>query len=75
MCTCATVQNICGMSVVRSGYEQLRRYNLAEIYDPTPKDAGKAISTSGAAAATAGVGNQEPKVSSESETRLGCESG
>lgn len=25
------------MSVVESDFEQLKRYNLAEIYDPTPK--------------------------------------
>lgn len=26
-----------GMSVVGSDFENLKRYNLAEIYDPTPK--------------------------------------
>lgn len=25
------------MSVVGSDYDQLKRYNLAELYDPTPK--------------------------------------
>ncbi|KAI9871318.1 MAG: hypothetical protein M1830_003036 [Pleopsidium flavum] len=30
-------QNICGMSVVGSDFEKLKRYNLTEIYDPTPK--------------------------------------
>ena len=33
---CTTTQNMCGMSVVGSDYEELKRYNLAEIYDPTP---------------------------------------
>ncbi|MCJ1364167.1 hypothetical protein MMC16_003276 [Acarospora aff. strigata] len=30
-------KNICGMSVVGSDFDKLNRYNLAEIYDPTPK--------------------------------------
>ncbi|KAI9801232.1 MAG: hypothetical protein M1825_003506 [Sarcosagium campestre] len=30
-------KNICGMSVVGNDYEELKRYNLAEIYDPTKK--------------------------------------
>ncbi|KAL9067524.1 MAG: hypothetical protein Q9157_006787 [Trypethelium eluteriae] len=30
-------KNVCGMSVVGSDYDRLKRYNLAEIYDPTPK--------------------------------------
>lgn len=30
-------QNIIGMSVVGSDYDQLKRFNLAEIYDPAPK--------------------------------------
>lgn len=25
------------MSVVQAGYDRLKRYNLAELYDPTPK--------------------------------------
>ncbi|KAK2738957.1 hypothetical protein FQN57_006751 [Myotisia sp. PD_48] len=29
-------QNICGMSVVKGDYDQLKRYNLSELYDPTP---------------------------------------
>ncbi|KAI4141722.1 MAG: hypothetical protein L6R39_005213 [Caloplaca ligustica] len=29
-------RNILGMSVVGSDYEKLKRYNLAEIYEPTP---------------------------------------
>ena len=28
-----------GMSVVESDYDKLKRYNLAEIYDPSPKAA------------------------------------
>ncbi|OCK99545.1 uncharacterized protein K441DRAFT_653121 [Cenococcum geophilum 1.58] len=31
-------KNICGMSVVGADYERLKRYNLAEIYEPTPKN-------------------------------------
>ena len=30
-------RNVCGMSVVGNDYEKLKRYNLAEIYSPTPK--------------------------------------
>lgn len=37
-------QNICGMSVVGHDFDKLKRFNLAEIYDPRPKaaDAGPA---------------------------------
>lgn len=31
------IQNVMGMSVVGSDYDQLKRYNLAELYNPTPK--------------------------------------
>ncbi|KAJ5918800.1 hypothetical protein N7454_009944 [Penicillium verhagenii] len=31
------VQNVIGMSVVGSDYDQLKRFNVAEIYDPSPK--------------------------------------
>ncbi|KAK1050749.1 hypothetical protein LTR74_016940 [Friedmanniomyces endolithicus] len=31
-------QNICGISVVDDSFERLKRYNLAEIFDPTPKE-------------------------------------
>ncbi len=30
-------QNICGMSVVSGDYDSLRKYNVAEIWHPTPK--------------------------------------
>lgn len=30
-------QNVIGMSVVGSDYDKLKRFNLAELYDPTPK--------------------------------------
>lgn len=30
-------KNVCGMSAVQAGYDRLKRYNLAELYDPTPK--------------------------------------
>ncbi|EON65164.1 hypothetical protein W97_04401 [Coniosporium apollinis CBS 100218] len=32
-------KNVCGMSVVGNDYEKLKRYNLSEIYEPTPKAA------------------------------------
>jgi tRNA acetyltransferase TAN1 len=31
------LQNICGMSVVGDDWESFKRYNLAEIYQPTQK--------------------------------------
>lgn len=31
-------QNIIGMSVVQGDYDKLKRFNLAEIYDPSPKE-------------------------------------
>lgn len=34
-------QNICGVSVVDHRFEELKRYNIAEIFDPTPKEAPK----------------------------------
>lgn len=36
-----TRQNVCGMSVVGSDYDQLKRFNLAEICSPTPLPAPK----------------------------------
>ncbi|CAG8197380.1 unnamed protein product [Penicillium nalgiovense] len=30
-------QNVIGMSVVQGDYDKLKRFNLAEIYDPSPK--------------------------------------
>ncbi|GLI73142.1 hypothetical protein PoHVEF18_001352 [Penicillium ochrochloron] len=42
-------QNIIGMSVVGSDYDQLKRFNLAEIYDPAPKPEPKDDSKEGAA--------------------------
>ncbi|MCJ1337118.1 hypothetical protein MMC09_002397 [Bachmanniomyces sp. S44760] len=32
-------KNVCGMSVVTGDFDRLKRYNLAEIFDPTPKPA------------------------------------
>ena len=43
-----TFQNILGMSVVDSDYDQLKQYNLSEIFNPTPKLRPKA--SNGAAA-------------------------
>lgn len=34
-------QNICGVSVVDASFERLKRFNIAEIYDPTPQDTVK----------------------------------
>ena len=31
------MKNVLGMSVVGRDYDKLKQYNLAEIYDPTPK--------------------------------------
>lgn len=31
------MQNVIGMSVVGSDYDQLKRFNLAELYNPSPK--------------------------------------
>ena len=31
------MQNVIGMSVLGSDYDQLKRFNLAELYSPTPK--------------------------------------
>ena len=35
-------QNVCGVSVVDSGFESLKRFNISEIFHPTPKE-GAAI--------------------------------
>ena len=41
-------RNVCGMSVVGNNYEKLKRYNLAEIYSPTPRpDLNQGHSTKG----------------------------
>ncbi|EFE35484.1 uncharacterized protein ARB_05526 [Trichophyton benhamiae CBS 112371] len=31
------IQTMCGMSVVEGDYDELKRYNLSEIYSPTPR--------------------------------------
>jgi tRNA acetyltransferase TAN1 len=31
------MQNVIGMSVVGHDYDELKRFNLSEIYRPTPK--------------------------------------
>ncbi|KAK2871853.1 hypothetical protein FQN49_002764 [Arthroderma sp. PD_2] len=31
------IQTMCGMSVVEADYDELKRYNLSEIYSPTPR--------------------------------------
>lgn len=45
-------RNILGMSIVGSDYEQLKRFNLAEIYDPTPRPTKETVE----AATTGDVG-------------------
>jgi tRNA acetyltransferase TAN1 len=36
-------QNVCGMSVVGNDFEELKRFNLAEIYQPTPQPINDAM--------------------------------
>lgn len=38
-------QNVIGMSVVGGDYDKLKRFNLAEIYDPSPKGGPETPST------------------------------
>lgn len=40
-CRANVIQNVCGMAVVPSDFEELKRYNLAEIFDPSPKEQPK----------------------------------
>ncbi|KAI5361205.1 Putative THUMP domain-containing protein [Septoria linicola] len=35
-------QHICGISVVDNDFERLKRYNISEIFEPTPKEESKA---------------------------------
>ena len=37
-CKADSLKNICGISVLDNSFGKLKRLNLAEIYDPTPKD-------------------------------------
>lgn len=37
ICVCA-IQNVCGVSVVDNSFERLKRFNISEIFDPTPKE-------------------------------------
>jgi tRNA acetyltransferase TAN1 len=39
--TTMAFQNICGVSVVDHRFEELKRYNISEIFDPTPKEGAK----------------------------------
>lgn len=36
-------RNVCGMSVVGNDYESLKKFNLAEIYQPTPRPQAKPV--------------------------------
>ncbi|KAK3071429.1 hypothetical protein LTR53_008633 [Teratosphaeriaceae sp. CCFEE 6253] len=38
-------KNICGVSVIDSSFERLKRFNLAELFDPTTKEVQKKIET------------------------------
>ena len=38
-----TCQNICGVSVIDNSFEALKRFNLAEIFDPSPRDGSKNV--------------------------------
>lgn len=38
-------QNVVGMSVVQGDYDKLKRFNLAEIYDPSPNEEPAATAT------------------------------
>ncbi len=55
-------KNVLGMSVVGSDFEELKQFNLAEIYDPTPKPAGK--SSNAKAEAEIGDGQRRANTSS-----------
>lgn len=37
------MKNICGVSVLDHKFEQLKRYNIAEIFDPTPTDMAQQV--------------------------------
>lgn len=41
------LQNICGVSVVDHRFEELKRYNIAEIFDPTPKEEAAKVEKGG----------------------------
>lgn len=32
------LQHICGISVVDNDFERLKRYNISELYEPSPKE-------------------------------------
>ena len=55
-------QNICGVSVLDASFEKLKRFNLAEIFDPTPKDdARKQVSESETKVGSEGASKAEPR--------------
>jgi hypothetical protein len=56
-------KNVCGVSVLDDSFERLKRYNLAEIYSPTP------VSKAAAAIVEIKEGTPaSPTQSSQSET-------
>ncbi|KFX94739.1 hypothetical protein O988_06143 [Pseudogymnoascus sp. VKM F-3808] len=59
-------QNVCGISVVGSDWETLKRYNLNEIYLPTPKPAPVEAAKEGEPAA----GVSAPELTAKGETHV-----
>ncbi|KFY73854.1 hypothetical protein V499_06085 [Pseudogymnoascus sp. VKM F-103] len=62
-------QNVCGISVVGSDWETLKRYNLNEIYLPTPKPGPAAPVTEGVPAAALSA----PDLATKDETHVADE--
>jgi len=62
-------QNVCGISVVGSDWETLNRYNLNEIYLPTPKPGPAAPVTEGVPAAALSA----PDLATKDETHVSDE--
>ena len=58
-------RNIIGMSVVGSDYDKLKKYNLAEIYQPTPKPIKEPPAKDNVVEETRPVGTSEEKTGGE----------
>lgn len=54
-------RNVLGVSVVDGEYERLKRYNLAEIYEPTPRQVGEGAAAEGAEVTAGGIAGKETK--------------
>ena len=63
------LQNVCGISVVGSDWETLKRYNLNEIYLPTPKPGPAAPVTEGVPAPALSA----PDLATKDETHVSDE--